>query len=98
MRRTWKRWPKRPEYEVIVESGLILQVDCPDLAMGRHIKLRGVDDDEFLRNAALQVEVFSFEQFALPAGGIRPNQWACGRTLVLPTRTSAADHQDLMKN
>jgi len=71
MRRTWKRWPKRPEYEVIVESGLILQVDCPDLAMGRHIKLRGVDDDEFLRNAALQVEVLNHALVNVPADRVR---------------------------
>ena len=35
----------RTEYETIVNSGLLLSVDCPDLAMGRHIKFRGVDDD-----------------------------------------------------
>src|SRR5258706_10828459 len=38
----------RSEYEAIVESGLILQIDCPDLAMGRHIRFRDVDDDEFV--------------------------------------------------
>src|SRR5271154_6789889 len=30
----------RTEYETIVNSGLLLSVDCPDLAMGRHIKFR----------------------------------------------------------
>ena len=33
------------EYEMIVNSGLILQVDCPDLAMGRHIKFRDAADE-----------------------------------------------------
>ena len=28
----------REEYETIVKSGLILSLDCPDLAMGRHIR------------------------------------------------------------
>ncbi len=28
----------RQEYETIAEAGLILQIDCPDLAMGRHIQ------------------------------------------------------------
>ena len=26
----------KEEYEAIVEAGFILQIDCPDLAMGRH--------------------------------------------------------------
>jgi 5-methyltetrahydropteroyltriglutamate--homocysteine methyltransferase len=26
------------EYEAIAQAGIILQVDCPDLAMGRHIQ------------------------------------------------------------
>ena len=46
----------REEYETIVKSGLVLQIDCPDLAMGRHIRFRNADDDEFVRNAAIQVE------------------------------------------
>src|SRR5579864_5586655 len=45
----------REEYETIVKSGLILQIDCPDLAMGRHIRFRNADDDEFVRNAELQI-------------------------------------------
>ncbi|MGH8260906.1 MAG: epoxyalkane--coenzyme M transferase, partial [Steroidobacteraceae bacterium] len=30
----------RPEYELIVSSGLTLQLDCPDLAMGRHSRFK----------------------------------------------------------
>ena len=61
----------RPEYEAIVSSGLLLQLDCPDLAMGRHIKFRGVDDDEFLRNAALQVEAMNHALVNIPADRVR---------------------------
>ena len=61
----------RPEYEAIVKSGLLLQLDCPDLAMGRHIKFRGVDDDEFLRNAALQVEALNHALANVPADRVR---------------------------
>jgi 5-methyltetrahydropteroyltriglutamate--homocysteine methyltransferase len=61
----------RPEYETIVNSGLILQVDCPDLGMGRHIRFRDVDDAEFLRNAALQVEALNHALANLPADRIR---------------------------
>ena len=28
----------RVEYEAIADAGLLLQIDCPDLAMGRHIQ------------------------------------------------------------
>jgi 5-methyltetrahydropteroyltriglutamate--homocysteine methyltransferase len=61
----------RIEYETIVNSGLILSVDCPDLAMGRHIKFRGVDDDEFLRNAEMQVEALNHALGNLPADRTR---------------------------
>jgi 5-methyltetrahydropteroyltriglutamate--homocysteine methyltransferase len=49
----------RAEYEVIAKAGIILSIDCPDLGMGRHIKFRDVGDDEFLRNAALQIEALN---------------------------------------
>ncbi len=61
----------RPEYETIVNSGLILQVDCPDLGMGRHIRFRDVDDDEFLRNAAMQVEALNHALANVPADRVR---------------------------
>ena len=55
------------EYETIVNSGLLLSVDCPDLAMGRHIKFRNVDDDEFIRNAELQVAALNHALANVPA-------------------------------
>jgi 5-methyltetrahydropteroyltriglutamate--homocysteine methyltransferase len=61
----------RPEYETIVKSGLILQVDCPDLGMGRHIRFRDADDNEFLRNAALQVEALNHALANVPADRVR---------------------------
>ena len=61
----------RLEYETIVQSGLILQVDCPDLGMGRHIRFRDVDDAEFLRNATLQVEALNHALANVPADRVR---------------------------
>ena len=46
----------REEYETIVKTGLILSIDCPDLAMGRHTRFKNLTDEEFPRNAELQVE------------------------------------------
>jgi len=57
----------RMEYETIVQSGLMLSIDCPDLGMGRHIRFRAVDDDEFVRNAALQVEALNAALVNVPA-------------------------------
>jgi 5-methyltetrahydropteroyltriglutamate--homocysteine methyltransferase len=37
----------RDEYRAIADAGLLLQVDCPDLAMGRHLHFADVDIDEF---------------------------------------------------
>ncbi|HUI78885.1 MAG TPA: cobalamin-independent methionine synthase II family protein [Bryobacteraceae bacterium] len=61
----------REEYETIVKSGLVLQIDCPDLAMGRHIRFRNADDDEFVRNAALQVEAMNHALANVPADRVR---------------------------
>jgi 5-methyltetrahydropteroyltriglutamate--homocysteine methyltransferase len=61
----------RPEYEMIVKSGLVLQIDCPDLGMGRHIRFRDADDDEFVRNAHLQVEALNHAIEGLPPDRIR---------------------------
>jgi len=59
------------EYETIVNSGLLLQVDCPDLAMGRHIKFRDADEAEFLRNAEAQVEALNYALKDLPSNRVR---------------------------
>jgi 5-methyltetrahydropteroyltriglutamate--homocysteine methyltransferase len=61
----------RAEYETIVNSGLLLSVDCPDLAMGRHIKFRDADDAEFVRNAELQIEALNHALAGVPADRVR---------------------------
>ena len=59
------------EYEAIVAAGLDLQIDAPDLAMGRHIKFRDLDDAEFLRNARMQVEALNHALRNVPAERVR---------------------------
>lgn len=61
----------RVEYETIVAAGLDLQIDAPDLAMGRHIRFRDVDEAEFLRNATLQVEALNHALANVPAERVR---------------------------
>ncbi len=55
------------EYETITKAGLLLQVDCPDLAMGRHILFRDVDTAEFLKAARMQVEALNYALENVPA-------------------------------
>ena len=59
------------EYEMIVDAGLLVQIDSPDLAMGRHIKFRDEDDAEFVRNANLQVEALNHALRNIPADRVR---------------------------
>lgn len=61
----------RPEYEAIVEAGLLLQIDSPDLAMGRHIRFRDADEPTFLANAQLQVEALNHALRNVPSDRVR---------------------------
>src|SRR4051794_2621523 len=47
------------EYEAITDAGLLLQIDCPDLGMGRHIQFADKTLDEFRREAALNLEALN---------------------------------------
>jgi len=61
----------RSEYEAIVGAGLLLQIDAPDLAMGRHTMYRHASVDEFLGRAALHVEVLNHALRNVPADRVR---------------------------
>lgn len=49
----------RHEYEAIVAAGLILQIDAPDLGLGRHMMYRDLDEAAFLRRLAIHVEAIN---------------------------------------
>jgi 5-methyltetrahydropteroyltriglutamate--homocysteine methyltransferase len=49
----------RAEYELITASGLLVQIDAPDLAMGRHTMYRDRSVEEFLNRAAKHIEVLN---------------------------------------
>ncbi len=61
----------RAEYEEIVNSGLLLQLDCPDLAMGRHSRFKDMTEEEFLRAAEIQVEAINHGLQNVPADRVR---------------------------
>src|SRR6478752_426175 len=45
----------RQEYEAIAKAGIVLQIDCPDLAMGRHIQYANLDLAEFRKRAGMHI-------------------------------------------
>lgn len=57
----------RTEYERVIAAGLTLQVDCPDLAMGRHTKFKDLSLQEFRKTAALHVDVLNEALANVPA-------------------------------
>ena len=61
----------KTEYKMISDAGLMLQVDCPDLAMGRHIKFRDEDNETFVANAEMQVEALNYALSDVPSENVR---------------------------
>jgi 5-methyltetrahydropteroyltriglutamate--homocysteine methyltransferase len=61
----------RFEYEAIVSAGIILQIDAPDLAMGRHTMYRNRSLEEFDALAARHIEVLNHALRNVPADRVR---------------------------
>jgi 5-methyltetrahydropteroyltriglutamate--homocysteine methyltransferase len=61
----------RPEYEAIVASGLILQIDAPDLGLGRHMMYRDLDEAGFLARVAVHVEALNHALRNVPRERVR---------------------------
>jgi 5-methyltetrahydropteroyltriglutamate--homocysteine methyltransferase len=61
----------RDEYRTILEAGLDLQLDCPDLALSRHMLFTHLSDQEFLRVAATHVDALERALDGLPRDNIR---------------------------
>jgi 5-methyltetrahydropteroyltriglutamate--homocysteine methyltransferase len=61
----------KTEYEAIVAAGFTLQIDAPDLAMGRHSFYRGVDDDAFVAAVDLHVRALNHAVEGIPADKMR---------------------------
>jgi 5-methyltetrahydropteroyltriglutamate--homocysteine methyltransferase len=61
----------RSEYEAIVAAGVILQIDAPDLAMGRHTMYRNRTLEEFDALAARHIEVLNHALRNVPADRVR---------------------------
>ncbi len=55
------------EYEAIARAGLTVQIDCPDLAMGRHVVYSRDSDADFVRHAEVHVAVLNAALANVPA-------------------------------
>jgi len=61
----------RAEYETVARAGFVLQVDCPDLAMGRHIQYADLSVEDFRRMARLHVEALNHALASVPVEQVR---------------------------
>jgi len=61
----------RSEYEAIGKAGVVLQIDCPDLGMGRHIQYANLSLAEWRKKAHMHVEALNHAVEHVPAGQLR---------------------------
>lgn len=61
----------KEEYDAIVEAGFVLQLDCPDLAMGRHVTYADLDDAGFVRRVERLIEALNTALSNVPADRAR---------------------------
>jgi len=61
----------RAEYETIAAAGLDLQLDCPDLALSRHMLFADLSDEDFVKVADLHVEALNHALRNVPRERIR---------------------------
>ena len=61
----------RDEYETVTKAGFVLQIDCPDLGMGRHIQYADLDLKEFRKRIGLHIEAFNHATQNIPPEQLR---------------------------
>jgi 5-methyltetrahydropteroyltriglutamate--homocysteine methyltransferase len=59
------------EYKAIVDAGLVLQLDSPDLGLGRHMLFKGKSDDEYRAQASLHVDALNHALEGIPKDRVR---------------------------
>jgi len=61
----------KAEYETIVAAGLDLQLDCPDLALSRHMLFSDLSDDDFVKVAQSHIEALNHALSGVPEDRVR---------------------------
>jgi 5-methyltetrahydropteroyltriglutamate--homocysteine methyltransferase len=89
----------RPEYEAIVAAGLVLQLDSPDLGLGRHMMYKDRDDKAYLDLIERHVAVLNSALRNVPADAVRmhvcwgnyegPHHRDVEMSVILPTLLKA---------
>jgi 5-methyltetrahydropteroyltriglutamate--homocysteine methyltransferase len=59
------------EYETVARAGFVLQIDCPDLGMGRHIQYADLSTADFRKKARLHIEALDHALANVPPEQIR---------------------------
>lgn len=59
------------EYKAIVDSGLLLQIDCPDIGCAAHLVYPDKTPEEIKRNVEMHIDVINYATADLPADRIR---------------------------
>ena len=59
------------EYRAIVDAGLVLQLDSPDLGLGRHMLFKGKSDAEYQKCAAQHVDALNHALQGIPKDRVR---------------------------
>src|SRR5713226_6717839 len=65
----------KEEYDAIHRAGFVLQIDCPDLAMGRHLAFHDLSNAEFVKIAEANVEALNYARRDIPADLLRLGLW-----------------------
>jgi 5-methyltetrahydropteroyltriglutamate--homocysteine methyltransferase len=89
----------RVEYEGIVAAGFLLQLDSPDLGLGRHMMFADKPDEDYQRLAGTHVEVLNHALRNIPADRVRmhvcwgnyegPHHYDAPMSVVLPVALKA---------
>lgn len=61
----------KAEYETIIAAGLDLQLDCPDLALSRHMLFTDLSDEDFVAVASTHVEALNHALSDIPKEKVR---------------------------
>jgi len=98
----------RPEYEAIVDAGHNLQLDSPDLGLGRHMMFKDQSDEDYQRRADQHVEALNHALRNIPAEKVRmhicwgnyegPHHCDASMDLVLPIAIKAKPQGLLFEN
>ena len=61
----------RDEYEAVTKAGIVLQIDCPDLGMGRHIQYANLNLEEFRKRIRVHIEALNHAVRNIPPEQLR---------------------------